>query len=746
MDLGEAHEIYGKIKVLHIDDNELHLKILKENLVAVNTEIIVDSENDVNIALQKLKTNNYDCILLDYIMPIKDGIYVSKKIREICDVPIILYTNISNENIPEEAFFIGIDDFLKKDIEPKHYQVLNTKIINITKEHRTKKIFQEIIDSIDDSILILDDRYNIIYHNVNLINITNKTNLLGKPIIDLIEKNSKKEFIKFLNSNEKIIQSVIEDTEEISYFVEITKSKVKYIENGFYLLKLKDITGILVQNTIKTQSEERFLALANISPDAIMIGNIYGYVTYINEAYTKLTGYSWDEIIGKHILQLQVMKGRNMRPYWSLIKQVIMGKKANATTEFTYSRRDGSSGVGDFFVGIAKVGNKRELVGIVRDITERRMKEEEFQNIFKSSPEGIILLDMLGSIKGINESAKEILNVEENEVIGRKIFEAESEILESSISIKELYNKLLSERTSESLEIKIKHDMDFKWLEINTSIVKVLDENLGIQIILRDISDQKKIEWEKEIYTKNLEKMVEERTNQLLDNERMVTLAKVSSMIAHDLKGPLQVINNSLHLIKLKPEEQDKFLGYIANATKQANDLIEEMRVHSKRTPLNLDLIDLNEMIEESLIQVKVAENIDFEINSKSNYKIMVDKSKFIRVLNNIFKNAIEAMPNGGKLTVNVENGSNNTSIKISDTGIGISKEKLNYIFRPFQTTKEKGMGLGLNYCKNTIEEHGGCIEVSSELGKGTTFNILIPKIMENNNVNLVEIKDTLIT
>lgn len=746
MDLGEAHEIYGKIKVLHIDDDELHLKILKENLLLINDEIIVDSIKEINIALQKLNTNNYDCILLDYIMPIKDGIYVSKKIREISNVPIILYTNISNENISEEAFFIGIDDFLKKDVGEKHYQVLNTKIVNITKEYRTKKILQEIIDSIDDSILILDEKYNIIYHNVNLVNITNKINLLGKSIIDLIEKNSKKEFIKFLNSNEKVIQSVIEDTEEISYFVEINKSKVKYVENGFYLLKIKDITKILVQNTIKTQSEERFLSLANISPDAIMIGNIYGYVTYINEAYTKLTGYSWDEIIGKHVLQLQVMKGRNMRPYWSLIKQIIMGKKSNATTEFTYSRKDGSSGVGDFFVGMAKVGNKRELVGIVRDITERRMKEEEFQNIFKTSPEGIILLDMSGYIKGINESAKEILTIEEDKVIGKKIFEAEKEILESNISIREVYNKLLSERNSESLEIKIKQGTDFKWLEINTSIVKVLDENLGIQIILRDISDQKRIEQEKEIYTQNLEKMVEERTNQLLDNERMVTLAKVSSMIAHDLKGPLQVINNSLHLIKLKPEEQDKFLGYIANATKQANDLIEEMRVHSKRTPLNINLIDLNEMIEESLIQVKVTENIDFEIKSKSNYKIMVDKSKFIRVLNNLLKNAIEAMPNGGKLTVAVEEGSSNISIKISDTGIGIPQDKLNNIFRPFQTTKEKGIGLGLNYCKNTIEEHGGSINVSSELGKGTTLTILIPKNMEDYDVNLIETKDTLIT
>ena len=91
-----------------------------------------------------------------------------------------------------------------------------------------------------------------------------------------------------------------------------------------------------------------------------------------------------------------------------------------------------------------------------------------------------------------------------------------------------------------------------------------------------------------------------------------------------------------------------------------------------------------------------------------------------------MFKNSIEAMPDGGKITIIVEEEQGNISIKVVDTGLGIPEEKIDKLFRPFQSTKEKGMGLGLNYCKNTVESHGGNIYVESELGKGTTFTILL--------------------
>jgi PAS domain S-box-containing protein len=439
-------------------------------------------------------------------MPIYDGIEIADRIRKFSNVPIILYTVQGSEDLAERLFSVGITDYLRKEINVSNYSVLENKIIDITNKYRIEKIFNEVIKSIDDSIIIVDGKYEIIYHNDIFIDLVEKVDLIGKSIIEVIEKESKNKVKSFLNNNnETKLQTVILDSKDISHFVEISKSKLKYTSNGSYILKIKDITDIIVQNNIKTQSEARFLALAKISPNAIMISNIYGYVTYINPAYTKLTGYTWDEIIGKHLLQLQVMKGRDIKPYWGLIKQIISGKSDSAKTEFTYTRKDGSSGIGDFFVGIAKIGKKRELIGIVRDITERRMKEEEYQNIFKTSPEGIIHLDINGTIKAINKSATEILGVDSQILIGDSIFSLEDEIIDSELKFSSVYEQIISDKKIESFEIKLKNDDDIKWLQVDASLIKVLDEKLGIQISLRDISEQKRYKIERERYTQNLE-------------------------------------------------------------------------------------------------------------------------------------------------------------------------------------------------------------------------------------------------
>jgi len=173
------------------------------------------------------------------------------------------------------------------------------------------------------------------------------------------------------------------------------------------------------------------------------------------------------------------------------------------------------------------------------------------------------------------------------------------------------------------------------------------------------------------------------------------------------------------------------------------------MRIQGKEAPLKLEEVNIKNIIDESSIQVKVSEKVEFETIIKTNKKIRVDKSKFIRVFNNLLKNAIEAMPNGGKITIIVEEKQSNISLEVIDTGLGIPEEKLNNIFRPFQTTKAQGMGLGLSFCKHTIEAHGGKISVKSEQGKGTTFSITIPIKTEqditNHIDNSIKIKDTLI-
>lgn len=358
----------------------------------------------------------------------------------------------------------------------------------------------------------------------------------------------------------------------------------------------------------QSTADARFNAISNVSPDGIMTLSIFGYVTYVNPAFLRLTGFSEEDFVGKHLIHIPTLKGLNVKPFLNIQKNIMSGNLQDSFIQFPYNRKDGSQGIGDAYFTIININGKRELISIVKDVTKRVELEKE--------------------------------------------------------------NKR---------------------------------------------------------YTENLEKMVEERTQQIMDNEKMVTVAQVSSMITHDLKGPLQIINNSLHLIGLKPEEQDRYLEFIRVAVKQANDLLEEFSMQGKKTPLSLEYVDLGDIIEESLLQVKTSEKIGFETVINTKNKVRVDRSKMLRVINNLIKNAVEAMPNGGKISIIVKDESEHVKIKIKDTGVGIPEDKLSNLFRPFRSTKTKGMGLGLAFCKETIQAHNGTISVESKLGKGTTFTITIP-------------------
>jgi signal transduction histidine kinase len=107
---------------------------------------------------------------------------------------------------------------------------------------------------------------------------------------------------------------------------------------------------------------------------------------------------------------------------------------------------------------------------------------------------------------------------------------------------------------------------------------------------------------------------------------------------------------------------------------------------------------------------------------------ISIDPDIMHRVIDNLVKNAVEAMPHGGTLTIEAKKDDTDTKISVSDTGVGIPEEVRSHIFAPLYTTKAGGMGLGLTYCKRAVEAHGGTLSFQTETGKGTTFTINLPQ------------------
>ena len=268
MSIQKALDSFGKIKVLHIDDDELFLDTIKLSIESINNNIKIDSQTDSSNI--KNKIIEYDCVLLDYLMPGKDGLQIAAKIREFSEVPIILYTVQVMENISELIKSNYINAFIKKELNDIHYVILESQIINLANKYRYNKIYNKILDNVNDFIAIIDIDLNLCFYNNSFKNYLNGINFIGKSIIEIFESSYKTSIHDFLEKkeNEKIDDVVINYNNDNRY-VEIHKSKLSN-ESDYLFLVIKDTTVHSVQKEITYSSDVRFNALSKLSTDAIL--------------------------------------------------------------------------------------------------------------------------------------------------------------------------------------------------------------------------------------------------------------------------------------------------------------------------------------------------------------------------------------------------------------------------------------------------------------------------------------------
>ncbi len=224
----------------------------------------------------------------------------------------------------------------------------------------------------------------------------------------------------------------------------------------------------------------------------------------------------------------------------------------------------------------------------------------------------------------------------------------------------------------------------------------------------------------------NLEAIVEERTRDLLEAERMAALGKVVSMVSHDLRGPLQKIRNLTYLLEHEPHRSDEYLNMINDSVLFSVDILDDLREHTRDEPLTLIDVEVSRLLEQVISDSVIPENVEVQIMAPP-HQVRIDYNKMRRVLWNLVKNACEAMPDGGVLKIDAKGSSSGLIIDVSDTGAGVPEDFQDKLFMAFNTTKGKGMGLGLAYSKRTVEQHGGTIGVETKVGIGTTFRIHLP-------------------
>ena len=373
-----------------------------------------------------------------------------------------------------------------------------------------------------------------------------------------------------------------------------------------------------------------------------------------------------------------------------------------------------------------KIAQKEELI---QHLTQQLEDVKNFtESIIQSIGSGIIITEMNDSITYINRAGERMLGYSKEEAIGRPL---------SIFGLKEKQSAIPSflnnpddlDTRKEGWMIKRDHTEFPVGFTVNNHL-SIRGEKIGKIVVFRDLTNVYKIQEE------------------ILRMDRLVSLGKLASGIAHELRNPLAGIKTTAQALGEEMTGDDSRREYLHRITKEIdrlNDLLKTFFSFAKPQNLNLVHCHIKDIINE-IIPFLIKEIADKGIRFSETYhpqlpKVEVDKTQMHQVFLNLFLNAIQAMPNGGELRIEANpvishssTGSQQNFIKvvISDSGRGIPPQIVHKIFDPFFTTKSRGIGLGLSITYQIIKKHGGTIKVDSQWEKGTSFVINLPETLEN--------------
>ena len=439
------------------------------------------------------------------------------------------------------------------------------------------------------------------------------------------------------------------------------------------------------------------------------------------EKTSRLNAYA--RIVGLFIAALVtlILIKNLLRPYRVMLKKA-KGEKIIPELEEATNEGESDVAVRIFEQVIKELKEKEKTLQKLYQQTDRKAKDLASYNeyILRSMTSGMVIFNHQGEIVQINQPAEVILEFSKNAVIGKHYKTVFKE--QSSLSI-HIQTMLVEGKTFSIPEMKhTKKNGELVWLSINSSVIK--DEQgrmLGMVVFLNDFTEVKKLEEE------------------IAFKDKMAALGEMSSGLAHELRNSMGAILGFIKLLKKKKDDHTSKEQIIEGITKEAismESMLQRFLDFAKPFKPKMEKIDLGVIIQDCLTSVKetLKENqiaLKFDLDPDLP-PLLGDCLLLKQCFQNLIQNSIDAMPNGGELSIRfkeekLSSQEKSMLVEISDTGCGIAKEDQDKIFNPFFTSKEKGTGLGLSLVKKIVSLHNGKIELESELNKGTTFKLFFP-------------------
>lgn len=493
------------------------------------------------------------------------------------------------------------------------------------------------------------------------------------------------------------------------------------------------------QNALRT-SESMFHGLFESAPDAIVVFDQEGAIIRVNSLAEALFGYQLDELIGKPIDMLlpEWLGERNGESRSaSFLKAHVSTTREGL--DLKALRKDGGVFPASITMGPLGTGADVVVVSIVRDITARkrmeetiRSSEQRYRELFEYANDIIYTHDLDGNFSSLNDAGRQVMGYTIEEILSMSLADVVSpEDREKAGQIIGRHNGDDGAATYQ-LEMVAKDGKHIP-TEVNTRLIYQDGNPVGVQGIARDLTQRRLLE------------------DQLHQAQKMEGIGRLAGGVAHDFNNVLTAIIGYSQLAIGRVDPADPLrrdLEEIRDAGGRAAQLTNQLLAFSRKQVLQSKVFDLNGTvsgISKMLVRV-IGEDIEMTTRLESGLGLVkADPGQIEQVIINLAVNARDAMPLGGKITLetaNVDLAADYTRsrvikpgsyvmLAVSDTGCGMDTKTLSHIFEPFFTTKErgKGTGLGLATVYGIVNQSGGYIWVFSELGMGTTFKVYLPAV-----------------
>jgi len=594
----------------------------------------------------------------------------------------------------------------------------------------------EALEAIEDGIYIINSDHEIEYMNSTMISLFGDN--VGKKCHEVINHTPQR--CGWCRYNE-----VFEKGETHHHEVHID-----HLNKTFNLIELpvtnrdgsrsklsiyRDITSTREQEAKLKSSEEDYKRLFDHAGCGIFISSKEGRFLDVNPALLKMLGYTdKDNFLAMDIATDLYLKPEIRRQYQTKVEK--NGRVVDY--ELEWRRRDGHviQVLLTSHVRYDVNGNVLGYEGVVVDQSMRKTMEARtrkaldfLDQIIACNPNAIMAADLKGEVLIWNQGAEETFGYEADEVIGKMNI---ADIYPQGVArqvmklMRSTDNGGKGKLKSYPITFINRHGEDLEGTLSASILYNERGEetaSVGIFVDLR-----KRLE---------MERTLRETQQHLLQSEKLAAMGRLTSQIAHELNNPLFGIMNTLELMKTEISPGNKrrrLLDMSLSETMRLADMLKKMLSFSRPDQEEKININLNTVLDEIILLYEKRfreHSVKFKFNPATDLPLVhASKDQLRQVFLNMISNAMDAMPDGGNLTITTAPLEKKVKITITDTGSGIKAEHLEKVFDSFFTTKTdsvKGVGLGLSVCYGFIKEHEGDLTVESKLDSGTTFTILLP-------------------